>query len=241
MYDITVAPLTNLWGYGPAGKLPDPTPVFDAAKGTNDEDQPMAAYVLSLLPAQRGKIMRTEIAIGIKAGTDAEKTTVPVVALKERATEVKKLLREQFGMVSVPYGKGLRRQLRNVYAADDPLDALVQLLEKRMEITSPALPQQSLPRTLMRGIMKAFIEKSASHLAGVDLAHTCRILGRLPTFRDPGYATWKLGLIGAALVVWCATQMRWDWLPCRSSRCRSRGATRPPPRPSPVSSWAAWA
>jgi len=25
MYDITVAPLTNLWGYGPAGKLPDPT------------------------------------------------------------------------------------------------------------------------------------------------------------------------------------------------------------------------
>ena len=26
MYDITVAPLTNLWGYGPAGKLPDPTP-----------------------------------------------------------------------------------------------------------------------------------------------------------------------------------------------------------------------
>jgi thiamine biosynthesis lipoprotein ApbE/Na+-translocating ferredoxin:NAD+ oxidoreductase RnfG subunit len=25
-YDITVAPLTNLWGYGPAGKLPDPTP-----------------------------------------------------------------------------------------------------------------------------------------------------------------------------------------------------------------------
>jgi NosR/NirI family transcriptional regulator, nitrous oxide reductase regulator len=24
-YDITVAPLTNLWGYGPAGKLPDPT------------------------------------------------------------------------------------------------------------------------------------------------------------------------------------------------------------------------
>ena len=26
MYDITVAPLTNLWSYGPAGKLPDPTP-----------------------------------------------------------------------------------------------------------------------------------------------------------------------------------------------------------------------
>jgi NosR/NirI family nitrous oxide reductase transcriptional regulator len=26
MYDVTVAPLTNLWGYGPAGKLPDPTP-----------------------------------------------------------------------------------------------------------------------------------------------------------------------------------------------------------------------
>ena len=26
MYDITVAPLTNLWGYGPSGKLPDPTP-----------------------------------------------------------------------------------------------------------------------------------------------------------------------------------------------------------------------
>jgi thiamine biosynthesis lipoprotein ApbE/Na+-translocating ferredoxin:NAD+ oxidoreductase RnfG subunit len=26
MYDITVAPLTSLWGYGPAGKLPDPTP-----------------------------------------------------------------------------------------------------------------------------------------------------------------------------------------------------------------------
>jgi thiamine biosynthesis lipoprotein len=26
MYDITVAPLTNLWGYGPAGKRPDPTP-----------------------------------------------------------------------------------------------------------------------------------------------------------------------------------------------------------------------
>ena len=26
MYDITVAPLTNLWGYGPAGKMPDPTP-----------------------------------------------------------------------------------------------------------------------------------------------------------------------------------------------------------------------
>ena len=25
MYDITVAPLTNLWGYGPSGKLPDPT------------------------------------------------------------------------------------------------------------------------------------------------------------------------------------------------------------------------
>jgi len=25
MYDITVAPLTNLWGYGPAGKLPDPS------------------------------------------------------------------------------------------------------------------------------------------------------------------------------------------------------------------------
>ena len=25
-YDITVAPLTSLWGYGPAGKLPDPTP-----------------------------------------------------------------------------------------------------------------------------------------------------------------------------------------------------------------------
>lgn len=26
MYDVTVAPLTGLWGYGPAGKLPDPTP-----------------------------------------------------------------------------------------------------------------------------------------------------------------------------------------------------------------------
>ena len=26
MYDITVAPLTNLWGYGPDGKQPDPTP-----------------------------------------------------------------------------------------------------------------------------------------------------------------------------------------------------------------------
>ncbi len=26
MYDITVAPLTNLWGYGPAGNVPDPTP-----------------------------------------------------------------------------------------------------------------------------------------------------------------------------------------------------------------------
>jgi thiamine biosynthesis lipoprotein ApbE/Na+-translocating ferredoxin:NAD+ oxidoreductase RnfG subunit len=26
MYDLTVAPLTNLWGYGPAGKRPDPTP-----------------------------------------------------------------------------------------------------------------------------------------------------------------------------------------------------------------------
>jgi thiamine biosynthesis lipoprotein ApbE/Na+-translocating ferredoxin:NAD+ oxidoreductase RnfG subunit len=26
MYDITVAPLTNLWGYGPSGKQPDPTP-----------------------------------------------------------------------------------------------------------------------------------------------------------------------------------------------------------------------
>jgi thiamine biosynthesis lipoprotein ApbE/Na+-translocating ferredoxin:NAD+ oxidoreductase RnfG subunit len=26
MYDITVAPLTSLWGYGPAGKQPDPTP-----------------------------------------------------------------------------------------------------------------------------------------------------------------------------------------------------------------------
>ena len=26
MYDITIAPLTSLWGYGPAGKLPDPTP-----------------------------------------------------------------------------------------------------------------------------------------------------------------------------------------------------------------------
>lgn len=26
MYDFTVAPLTNLWGYGPSGKLPDPTP-----------------------------------------------------------------------------------------------------------------------------------------------------------------------------------------------------------------------
>ena len=26
MYDITVAPLTNLWGYGPAGKRPDPSP-----------------------------------------------------------------------------------------------------------------------------------------------------------------------------------------------------------------------
>ena len=26
MYDITVAPLSSLWGYGPAGKLPDPTP-----------------------------------------------------------------------------------------------------------------------------------------------------------------------------------------------------------------------
>ena len=26
MYDITVAPLTNLWGYGPAGQRPDPTP-----------------------------------------------------------------------------------------------------------------------------------------------------------------------------------------------------------------------
>jgi thiamine biosynthesis lipoprotein len=26
IYDITVAPLTNLWGYGPAGKMPDPTP-----------------------------------------------------------------------------------------------------------------------------------------------------------------------------------------------------------------------
>lgn len=26
MYDVTVAPLTNLWGYGPSGKLPDPTP-----------------------------------------------------------------------------------------------------------------------------------------------------------------------------------------------------------------------
>ena len=26
MYDITVAPLTNLWGYGPSGKRPDPTP-----------------------------------------------------------------------------------------------------------------------------------------------------------------------------------------------------------------------
>ena len=25
-YDITVAPLTSLWGYGPAGRLPDPTP-----------------------------------------------------------------------------------------------------------------------------------------------------------------------------------------------------------------------
>lgn len=26
MYDVTVAPLTGLWGYGPAGKLPDPSP-----------------------------------------------------------------------------------------------------------------------------------------------------------------------------------------------------------------------
>ncbi len=26
MYDVTVAPLTNLWGYGPDGKRPDPTP-----------------------------------------------------------------------------------------------------------------------------------------------------------------------------------------------------------------------
>lgn len=25
MYDLTVAPLTNLWGYGPSGKLPEPT------------------------------------------------------------------------------------------------------------------------------------------------------------------------------------------------------------------------
>jgi hypothetical protein len=68
-----------------------------------------------------------------------------------------------------------------------------------VELSAPALPQRSLPRMLMMGLMDTFLTSAGSHLAGDNLAHTCRILGRMPDIHKTTYASWKLGIIEKAL------------------------------------------
>lgn len=178
--------------------LPDPAPVLSAAQGTTDEDQPMAAYVLSLPPGQREAIMRLEIAIGIKAGTDAEKTTVPVSALKQRALQVKQALRHLFGLTSVPYGKGLRRKLEQVYAGDAPLAALVRLVEQRLGLRATGqaqdarVPMEGLPMALMRQVGSDLLDRARAHLGQATLPDLCRVLADMPGITEPAYAEQRL-------------------------------------------------
>lgn len=179
--------------------LPAPPPSTQEAPQTAGDEPPMTAYTLALSPGQRSTILRAEIAIGIKAGTDAEKTTVPVSALKARAREVKTVLREQFKLVSVPYGKGLRRKLQEVYEANDPRDALVQLLEALLSLSTTPQPLRSLPGMLMQEIGMTFLNNLGPHLADTDLRHTCRILGRVPDLQNANYAVAKLKYIQSAL------------------------------------------
>jgi hypothetical protein len=80
------------------------------------------------------KVVHSEIALGIKVGTDAEKTTVPFDEFLKRGKAFQKALRPYMPAAGLPYGKGFKRRLTLAAQGDNVQTTMRALLtEKQLE------------------------------------------------------------------------------------------------------------
>lgn len=100
------------------------------------------------------KVVHREIALGIKAGTDAEKTTVPFEEFLLRGKAFQKALRPHVPAAGLPYGKGFRRRLALAAQSEDVQRAMRALLTEKL---SDAEKLEGIPARAQAAILAWFL------------------------------------------------------------------------------------
>ena len=100
------------------------------------------------------KVVHREIALGIKVGTDAGKTTVPFDDFLKRGKAFQKALRPYVPAAGLPYGKGFKRRLTLATEGEDVQRAMRDLLtEKQLE----ASKLEGIPARAQAAILAWFL------------------------------------------------------------------------------------
>lgn len=100
------------------------------------------------------KVVHREIALGIKVGTDAEKTTVPFEDFLTRGKAFQKALRPHVPAAGLPYGKGFRCRLALAAQSEDVQAAMRALLAEKL---SDAVKLEGIPARAQAAILAWFL------------------------------------------------------------------------------------
>ena len=104
---------------------------------------------------QARKVVHREIALGIKVGTDAEKTTVPFDDFLARGKAFQKALRPHLPAAGLPYGKSFRRRLELAARHEQAHDMLRALLTEKQ---AQAAALEGIPARAQNAILQWFLE-----------------------------------------------------------------------------------
>jgi hypothetical protein len=121
-------------------------PVLDNGRAGQDEP--------TYTDREARKIVHREIALGIKVGTDAEKTTVPFDDFLGRGKAFQKALRPHLPPAGLPYGKGFKRRLALAVQHEQAHDTVRALLtEKQAQVAA----LEGLPARAQSAILQWFL------------------------------------------------------------------------------------
>jgi hypothetical protein len=125
---------------------------------------------------QNRRLLKRELEVLAKSGTDLEKTTLPYEEIDERRREIKR----ELANVALPYGKGLQRQLEKLQAmhGKQPHEHRRKLRELFEQLLLDMQQYDSLPNSIMRAIVSWWLgvraPGEAATVAAMDLESPLR-------------------------------------------------------------------
>lgn len=118
-------------------------------------------------------IVIAEIQLGIKLGTDAFKTKIPMTLVEKRTIEYEQALRQWNSSLSVPYGKGLMRRIKKALESANK-EEMIKALELAFNDEKGVNIVHKAHRALVRYIMALNEAPSdEDYISSDDEANSC--------------------------------------------------------------------